>query len=124
MAFIRRKNSSNELTLEELTAMSGGKIIKRYKDKIVFAKPPFKPVRKRKPTPAQADNRELLKEAVIFAKGINNDPVRKAQWKKRAKGFTNVYQAALSWYLINEPKKLKEIEKREAEQKLKRKSQA
>jgi len=39
--------------------------------------------------------------AVTFARDINSDPVQKAKWKKRAKGYTNVYQAALSWYLKN-----------------------
>jgi hypothetical protein len=110
MAFTRRKgDSSNQLTVEEIIALSGGKVIKIYKNKIVFAKPAFKPKRKRKPTPAQAHQRQLMREAVKFAQAVNADPVKKAKWKKRAKGFTNVYQAALSWYLKTESK---EIERR------------
>jgi hypothetical protein len=42
-----------------------------------------------------------MKEAVDFAKGINRNPTHKAAWKKHTKGYTNVYQAALAWYLKN-----------------------
>jgi hypothetical protein len=103
MTFIRRRrNSGNELTPEDIAALASGMVIKRYKDKTVYAKPAFQPMRKRKPTPAQAEYRQLMREASKFGRAINDDPVRKAEWKKRAKGFSNVYQAVVSWYLLHE----------------------
>jgi hypothetical protein len=46
-----------------------------------------------------------MKEAVFFARRINEDPIKKAAWKKRAKGYTNVYQAAVAFYMKNGEKK-------------------
>lgn len=43
-----------------------------------------------------------MKEAVRFARRINADPVQKAASKKKAKGYTNEYQAAVAWYIKNE----------------------
>ncbi len=102
MAVIRRKGKPSPYEmLQEVTAKLGGLVIKRYKDKIVLALPPAKRKTKRKPTPLQDERRQNLKEAVFYARRVNNDPVQKAAWKKRAKGYSNVYQAVVSWYLKN-----------------------
>jgi hypothetical protein len=106
MAILRRKNDSSYLTVAEITALFGGKVIKRYKDKIVLAKPPSKPKRKKKPTQAQKDRRKLMLYAVYFARKVIKNPVRMAAWKKfvKGKGYSSVNQAIISWYLKNEGK--------------------
>ena len=105
MVFVRRKElSSRELLQQELNAKRDGWITKRYKDKIVFAKRPKKLTRrsvKRKRTARQKEHQDLMKFAVGFAKNIILNPAYKASWKKHTKGYTNVYQAALAWYLKN-----------------------
>ena len=98
MAVIRLKGKSNpNLLLQELIGMLGGRVVKQYKDKIVLSMAPAK--RKKKPTALQKERRQTMKEAVLFARRIIADPIQKASWKKRAKGFSNVYQAAVSWYM-------------------------
>ena len=84
------------MVLFEAAALLGGYIIKRYKDKVVLAKRPVK--RKKKPTPLQERRQDKMREAVHFAQHINADPVKKAAWKKHAKGYSNVYQAVIAWY--------------------------
>ncbi len=105
MVYVRKKElSRRELLQQELDAKRDGWITKRYKDKIVFAKRPEKLTRrsvKKKRTAGQVDRQDLMKEAVPFAKDINRNPAWKAAWKKHTKGYTNVYQAALAWYLKN-----------------------
>jgi hypothetical protein len=105
MVFVRKKElSRRELLQQELDAKRDGWITKRYKDKIVFAKRPEKLTRrtiKRKRTVRQKDHRDMMKSAVIWAKGIILNPVHKAAWKNHTKGYTNVYQAALAWFLKN-----------------------
>jgi hypothetical protein len=105
MVFVRRKDlSRRELLQQELEARRDGWITKKYKDKVVFAKRPEKLTRrsiKRKLTARQKAHQDLMKEAVSFARGIIHNPTYKAAWKKHTKGYTNVYQAALAWYLKN-----------------------
>jgi hypothetical protein len=105
MVFVRRKElSSRDLLQQELNAKRDGWITKRYKDKVVFAKRPEKLTNrsiKKKLTARQKERQDLMKEAVQFARGINRNPAYKIAWKKHAKGYTNVYQAALAWYLKN-----------------------
>ncbi len=110
MTVIKRiaKLSANQLLLE-VTAMGAGLVVKKYKDKIVLSRPPKKRKTKRRPTPLQKDRREIMKEAVFFARRINDDPIKKAAWKKRAKGFTNVYQAAVAFYLKNGEEKSRSL---------------
>ena len=104
MTVIRKQNKLvSDLLLHPVAGMLGGLVVKRYKDKIVLSKPNSK--RKRKPTPLQAGRRSKMKEAVTFAKRINADPVKKAAWKKRSKGYSNVYQAAVAFYMKNDEKK-------------------
>jgi hypothetical protein len=107
MTVIKRtgKLSPNNQLLLEVSAMAAGLVVKRYKDKIVLSRPPKKVKTKRRPTPLQKDRREIMKEAVFFARRINEDPIKKAAWKKRAKGYTNVYQAAVAFYMKNGEKK-------------------
>jgi len=84
-------------------------VVKKYKDKIVLSRPPKKRKTKRRPTLLQKDRREIMKEAVFFARRINDDPIKKAAWKKRAKGYTNVYQAAVAFYMKNGEKKSRSL---------------
>jgi len=100
MAVIRRKGKLNpNLLLQEVSGMLGGLVIKRYKDKIVLSNPPTK--RTKKPSILQKERQRKMKEAVRFARRINEDPIQKASWKKLAKAYSNVYQAAVAWYLKN-----------------------
>src|SRR5260221_4143017 len=110
MTVIKRiaKVSGNQLLLEG-TARGAGVVVKKYKDKIVLSRPPKKRKTKRRPTPLQKDRGEIMKEAVFFARRINDDPIKKAAWKKRAKGFTNVYQAAVAFYLKNGEEKSRSL---------------
>lgn len=101
MAVLKGKDQSDPtLLLQTISALLGGFVIKRYKDKIVLSAPVKK--RRKKPTPAQKHRQETMKLAVQFARRINGDPAQRAAWKKRAKGFSNVYQAAIAWYMKNE----------------------
>jgi hypothetical protein len=105
MVFVRKKElSRRELLQQELDAKRDGWITKRYKDKVVFAKRPEKLTRrtvKRKRTARQKAHQDQMKLAVGWAKRIILNPAYKAAWKEHTKGYTNVYQAALAWYLKN-----------------------
>ena len=106
MVFVRRKElSRRDLLQQELDARRDGWVTKRYKDKIVFAKRPEKlsgRTVKEKRSALQKERQALMKDAVRFGKHVNSNPAYKAAWKKHAKGYSNVYQAAVAWYLKNE----------------------
>ena len=99
----KRKSSVNLHQLKA-TGLLDGYVIKQYKEKIVLAAPQKKT--KTNPTAEQRAQRFNLKQAVAQAKRINADPVQKAKWKKKAKGYSNVYQAAMAWYMKHPTKVL------------------
>jgi len=51
------------------------------------------------PTEKQAVVRARFTEAHHFAQSVINDPVRKAQYEKKAKGLCTAYSMAVSEYL-------------------------
>lgn len=75
-------------------------VIKQYKDKVVYANYPRKS--RKKPTATQKDQRQLFKEAVMYAKMILRDPKQKKAYERKLKGARTVYHAALSEYLAAE----------------------
>ncbi len=102
MAVLARKKgkSSSNLLVTQFSGWLGGFVIKQYKDKVVLSMPPGKR-HKKKTTALQKQRQEKMKAAVFFARHVNDDPVKKAAWKKLAKGYSNVYQAVISWYMKN-----------------------
>jgi hypothetical protein len=52
-----------------------------------------------KPSPKQKAGRSDFAEAVAYARGINNDPVKKAAYAAALDTRRSVYHAALSEYL-------------------------
>lgn len=98
MAIIRRKGKSlPNLLLQFLSGKVGGLVIKEYKDKVVISNGPGP--RRKKPSAKQEERQHRMSEAVYFARKINSNPVYKAAWKKYARSYSNVYQAAVSWYM-------------------------
>jgi hypothetical protein len=52
-----------------------------------------------KPTKLQKKQRNYFADAVAYARAINDDPVKKAEYKKKVKKGGSVYQYALKEYL-------------------------
>lgn len=95
----KKKGLAGTDLMLQLASLLNGLEIKRVRGKLVLKE--IAKVKKREPTPAQEARRIEMAYAVAFAREINSDPAERAKWKKRAKGYTNVYQAAVSWYLKN-----------------------
>ena len=51
------------------------------------------------PSPAQQDRRQRFKEAVAFARSVNNDLGQKAAWTQKIQPGETVYRAALKAFL-------------------------
>lgn len=87
---------SNNLLLKSVSGTIGGQIVVRqYSYGTVISKPPDMSRIKR--SASQKKNQDLFKEAHYYAQSINNDPVKKAAFKKQfklKKGDT-VYRAAM-----------------------------
>lgn len=74
-------------------------VVKHYGKKVVVTKAPD--MSNIKPSPLQKVQRNIFKEAVAYAKHINNTPELKALYVKQAKKSKSVYQYVLKAYLKN-----------------------
>lgn len=72
-------------------------VFKRYRNKTVVTRYPD--MSRVKPSPAQKNRRQVFAEAVAYARAINNDPVRKAEYLQKVPKGKTVYQFALKEYL-------------------------
>lgn len=77
-------------------------VFKQYKDKTVVTLYPD--MSKVKPSAKQKEGRNVFAEAVAYAKGINNDPVKKAEYQKKVKAGKKVYHFAMKEYLAQHKK--------------------
>lgn len=89
------------------TLFSGGIgkkfIVKHYDKKIILTKYPV--TTRITASAKQRKCRNLFKEAITFARLINNDPVKKKHWQHNLKKGT-VYNNAIRQYIkINQKKK-------------------
>lgn len=93
--------SDNSLLLHGLRGQIGKQIVvKRYGNKtVVTAYPDMSRI---KPSKLQKQKRKLFAEAVTHAQTINNDPVKKALYKKKIKKGQTVYNYAIKEYLKRE----------------------
>jgi hypothetical protein len=71
-------------------------VVKHYAYGIVITKHPC--MDKITPSPKQKHRRNIFKNAVAFARSINNDPVKKRQWKKLDNKST-VYHDVIRQYM-------------------------
>ena len=72
-------------------------VVKQYGKKIVVSSYPD--MSKVKPSERQKQNRSVFKEAVAYAKHINNTHALKAAYEKKVKKGETVYMYALKEYL-------------------------
>jgi hypothetical protein len=72
-------------------------VFKQYGKKTVVSRYPD--MSHVKPSTLQKEKRSRFAEAVAYAQRINNDPVLKAQYKKKVKKKQTVYHYALQEYL-------------------------
>ena len=83
-----------------ISALLGDRVlVELHGDKYIVTS--LQPRRRKKSTKPQKERNQIFKEAVSYARHINKDPKRKAAYKRKAKGYRNVYQAVLSAYLKN-----------------------
>jgi|GEM_PF-3980152 hypothetical protein len=54
--------------------------------------------------------RNLFKEAVAFAKAINNDPEKKESYRKKIKKGNSVCRSSIKQYIANQRAVLKELD--------------
>jgi hypothetical protein len=89
----RKDNPTNPIS-----AMFGERVlVQPYgKDFIITC---LKPRRRKKSSEAQEDCNDKFSVAVRYAKSVLNDPKLKAKYKRKLKGYRNLYQAALSDYM-------------------------
>ena len=73
-------------------------VIKHYGKKVVITKYPV--MSNIIPTKNQQKQRNLFKDAVVYAKEVIADPARKAAWQKRLKRINGVYNEAIKRYIL------------------------
>ncbi len=90
--------SSSAVLLRNFRGQIGKQIVvKRYgKKTVITAYPDMSRV---KPSQLQKKRRNVFAAAVAYAQGINNDPARKALYKKKVKKGQTVYHAAIREYM-------------------------
>ena len=77
-------------------------VIKKYGDKtVISAYPDMENI---KPSPVQEIFRERFKNAVAYARGINNNNEKRKLYSKKVKKHQSVYHYAVAEYLANEKK--------------------
>ena len=90
--------TNRNILLHKLSGQIGKQIvIKRYRNKTVITAYPD--MRKVTPSKAQQEKRNLFAEAVVYARTINNDPVKKSLYQKKTKKGQTVYHFAVREYL-------------------------
>jgi len=72
-------------------------VVKKYGKKTVVTKYPD--MSKVKPSRLQKKLRNRFADAVAYAQSINNDPTKKAKYKKKARKGQSVYHYALKEFL-------------------------
>ena len=88
----------NSLLLHNVRGQIGKQIVvKKYGRKTVISAYPD--MSKVKPSRLQKVKRKSFAEAVAYAKTINNDPVKKALYKKKVKKGQRVFNYAIKEYL-------------------------
>jgi hypothetical protein len=94
--FMAQSNTS--LLLRQLRGQIGKQIVvKQYgKKTVVTAYPDMSRV---KPSKLQKKGRSKFAEDGVYAQAINNDPVKKAAYKKKVKKGKTVYHSAIQEYL-------------------------
>jgi hypothetical protein len=92
--------SENSVLLRNVRGQIGKQIVvKKYgKKTVISAYPDMSNVR---PSKLQKIKRRSFAEAVAYARAINNDPVRKALYKKKVKRGHTVFNYAIKEYLKN-----------------------
>jgi hypothetical protein len=88
----------NNILLEGVSGALGKQIvIKNYGGKtVITAYPDMSRV---KPSKQQKAKRNVFREAVAYAQAINNDPSKKAVYKKKLKKGKSVYHAAIAEFM-------------------------
>ena len=72
-------------------------VFKKYGNKTIVTKYPD--MSNIKPSAAQKAKRSLFAKAVQYAQAINNNPIKKAAYKKKVKKGQSVYHYALKEFL-------------------------
>ncbi len=91
---------THDIILSGLRGQIGKKIVfKKYGKKTVVTKYPD--MSNVQPSELQVAKRKLFAEAVAYARNINNNPVLKAEYKKKVKKGQRVYHYAIKEYLRN-----------------------
>jgi len=90
--------SESNVLLHQVSGQIGKQIVvKRYgKKTVISAYPDMSGV---KPSKLQKAKRKTFAAAVTYAKAINNDPAKKALYKKKIKKGQRVYNYAIKEYL-------------------------
>lgn len=90
--------SDNNALLAGFSGAIGKQIVvKQYNGKtVITAYPDMSRV---KPSANQKMRRNVFTDAVAYAKGINDNPAKKAAYKKKLKKGQSVYHAAISAYM-------------------------
>lgn len=89
---------NNSILLHQVRGQIGKQIVvKQYGNKtVITAYPDMSRV---KPSKLQKAKRKVFAEAVAYAQVINNNPVKKAVYKKKVKKGQTVYNYAIKEYL-------------------------
>ena len=77
-------------------------VFKKYGSKTVVTNYPD--MSKVKPSELQVENRNGFRDAVAYAKGISNNPVKKAEYLKKVKAGETVYRFAIKEYFAMQKK--------------------
>lgn len=90
--------SHNSVLLQQVRGQIGKQIVVKHygKKTVITAYPDMSGV---KPSKLQKAQRKTFADAVAYAQGINNDPVKKALYKKKVKKGQKVYNYAIKEYL-------------------------
>ena len=91
---------SSAVRSKKIKDIVGEIVIKKYGDKTVVSK--FPDMSNIIPSTSQREKRSRFAEGVAYAKSINNSPVLKADFLKRAGAVRSVYQSALKEFLNRE----------------------
>jgi hypothetical protein len=90
--------SKANVVLHQASGQIGKQIVVKHygKKTVITVYPDMSGV---KPSKQQKTKRSLFAKAVFYAKAINNDPVKKALYKKKLKPGQTVYHYAMREYL-------------------------
>jgi hypothetical protein len=90
--------SDNSLLLHNVRGQIGKQIVVRKygKNTVISAYPDMSNI---KPSRLQKEKRKSFAEAVAYARAINNDPVKKALYKKKVKKGQRVFNYAIKEFL-------------------------